>query len=561
MSKNRKYMMYGTILLLGILKEMGLAASQARLLSLTSRQHTVEHRAQFLQAQKLRLANDSDAVYEKYINALDSTKLETRTYDSKGTVHWVDGSLSNLLRYSADDKAAGNIYYVQNIKDGKLYMPRNITTAYENSGGDLYNFLNTMNVQYHNAYDESYLNAKAKVDTDIANGWHLKPWDGRRDQAVLIETYNKLLAKTHIPDLPDTYYAAQRIYNMVYNSQNITKTTYLPWKTSQLQDLKNDLSYLKNSSGYSSDPVVRALAEYCINFDISGIFSNPDAVTTLNASTSDTKEYYIYYDKSKEDAKEDPNARQSVNEIFKLRMLLNGGTYKLNGGTAQDVYDTTIKNQITSFTGSEQTNMGDALINLCNNIMNSEYSKAVQQAEENLEGFVVSTGTNTTTISAAFEHYQQYCQDEIELSLQSSATHKEYEDSILGKYYENMFNAISQAGGCIALADENVKSSSWVNNMIKNAQVVLAVYNNEREEIDNVTASSNPGIREVSNDEEIVKIDLEYETALEAITSKETKYNTQLNQLEAERSAIQTEMESLKKVAKENIESTFKLFS
>ena len=318
---------------------------------------------------------------------------------------------------------------------------------------------------------------------------------------------------------------------------------------------------MKNSSGYSSDPVVRALAEYCINFDISGIFSNPDAVTTLNASTSDTKEYYIYYDKSTEDAKDDPSARQSVNEIFKLRMLLNGGTYKLNGGTAQDVYDTTIKNQITSFTGSEQTNMGDALIKLCNNIKNSEYSKAVQQAEQNLDTFLTAQGTDKTTISNVFKHYQQYCDDIREFNLQSPTTHKEYEDSTLGKYYENMFNAISQAGGCIALADENVKSSSWVNNMIKNAQVVLAVYNNEREEIDNVTASSNPGIREVSNDEEIVKIDLEYETALEAITSKETKYNTQLNQLEAERSAIQTEMESLKKVAKENIESTFKLFS
>ena len=42
---------------------MGMSASQARLLSLTARQHDVELRAQKLQADKLRLAADSDRVY------------------------------------------------------------------------------------------------------------------------------------------------------------------------------------------------------------------------------------------------------------------------------------------------------------------------------------------------------------------------------------------------------------------------------------------------------------------------------------------------------------------
>ena len=48
---------------------------------------------------------------------------------------------------------------------------------------------------------------------------------------------------------------------------------------------------------------------------------------------------------------------------------------------------------------------------------------------------------------------------------------------------------------------------------------------------------------------------------MEAINSKETKYNTQLNQLESERNAIQTEIQSLKQIREDNISSTFKLFS
>jgi len=59
----------------------------------------------------------------------------------------------------------------------------------------------------------------------------------------------------------------------------------------------------------------------------------------------------------------------------------------------------------------------------------------------------------------------------------------------------------------------------------------------------------------------IAQADIEYETALEAINSKDTKYSTELNQLEEERDAIQMQIESLKKIAKENIERTFKVFS
>ena len=59
---------------------MGMASSQARLLSLTSRQHSIELKAQVLQAQKLQLANDSDAAYDNYVKTLDATKLQTKLF-------------------------------------------------------------------------------------------------------------------------------------------------------------------------------------------------------------------------------------------------------------------------------------------------------------------------------------------------------------------------------------------------------------------------------------------------------------------------------------------------
>lgn len=265
---------------------MGLAASQVRLLSLTSRQHTIEGQAQYLQAQKLRLANESDHVYNNYISALDATSLQTKTYDSEGKLHWIDGSFNNLLRYDATEKDLGNVYYVQDIRDGKLYMPEAVYNAYDSCGDNLLKFFENLNI------------------TSMAN-----------------------------------------------------------------------------------------------------------------------------------------------------------------------------------------------------------------------------------------------------------------EDSIFKEYYEDIFYAIKAAGGSKLISTSNAKSATWVNNMIKNAQVVLATYNRNTEELDNITASSNTGLREISNDTAVARADSEYEVALETINEKERKYDIKLKQLETERNAIQSEIESLKQIAEDNIGSTFKLFS
>ena len=54
---------------------MGLAASQARLLTITSRLSSVELRQQRIAMDKMRLANDQEGVSEKYTNALNNKTL------------------------------------------------------------------------------------------------------------------------------------------------------------------------------------------------------------------------------------------------------------------------------------------------------------------------------------------------------------------------------------------------------------------------------------------------------------------------------------------------------
>ena len=54
---------------------MGLAASQARLLTITSRLSSVELKQQRIAMDKMRLANDQEGVSEKYTNALNNKTL------------------------------------------------------------------------------------------------------------------------------------------------------------------------------------------------------------------------------------------------------------------------------------------------------------------------------------------------------------------------------------------------------------------------------------------------------------------------------------------------------
>ena len=61
--------------------------------------------------------------------------------------------------------------------------------------------------------------------------------------------------------------------------------------------------------------------------------------------------------------------------------------------------------------------------------------------------------------------------------------------------------------------------------------------------------------------ENVKKAEATYEADMKKINKKETKIDTELSQLEAERTAIKTEQDSVKTVAKDNVNLTFKLFS
>jgi len=75
------------------------------------------------------------------------------------------------------------------------------------------------------------------------------------------------------------------------------------------------------------------------------------------------------------------------------------------------------------------------------------------------------------------------------------------------------------------------------------------------------SVATNTGLREVSDEVDIKKAEAKYEADMRKIDAKDRKYDSDLAAIESERNAIKQEMETLKTVAKDNVERTFKLFS
>ena len=57
------------------------------------------------------------------------------------------------------------------------------------------------------------------------------------------------------------------------------------------------------------------------------------------------------------------------------------------------------------------------------------------------------------------------------------------------------------------------------------------------------------------------KAEAQYEADMKRIDMKDRRYDTQLAALDNERNAVKQEMETVKTVAKDNVDRTFRLFS
>ena len=137
------------------------------------------------------------------------------------------------------------------------------------------------------------------------------------------------------------------------------------------------------------------------------------------------------------------------------------------------------------------------------------------------------------------------------------------------QYYTNLYNEMNKdgKGGCTVSNQDNLTDSKWLTDQV-NAGNLFLYENNATGGSDgkgdnvNVSWTSGDASLNMETDKtDIAKAEAKYESTMASIQSKDKRFDLQLKQIDTEHQAIQTEVDSVKKVIDKNIERSFKIFS
>ena len=155
---------------------MGMAASQARLLTITARLADNELKSQSINNAKMRLATQSSQASEKYINALNEANLMFSNYDASGSEQ------SQLLTFNALTafSSYNNQYGLVNAA-GQLLVSESEAKIFEAAGGNLNDYLQAHGLVYDTTYFKQLQDIDNKgiypepfnnISTDTLKTWY-----------------------------------------------------------------------------------------------------------------------------------------------------------------------------------------------------------------------------------------------------------------------------------------------------------------------------------------------------------------------------------------------------
>lgn len=133
----------------------------------------------------------------------------------------------------------------------------------------------------------------------------------------------------------------------------------------------------------------------------------------------------------------------------------------------------------------------------------------------------------------------------------------------------NSIAAITNPGGTSPTISTNIEQA--LTNVINSGYVTIVQADSDGNFADptdtvvfpnfETSVSTNTNLQEITDEIALKKAEAKYEADMKRIDMKDRKYDSDLAALETERNAIKQEIDTLKTVAKDNVDRTFKLFS
>ena len=535
---------------------MGMAAGQARLLSITARLSDNEQNGQALSFAKQRLADEADQVNREYNEALNATKLTVLTGFNGAEPQYTDISYALLTEYNkkvSNHFGAGKQYLVTNQK-GQILVTEDIKNAYESGNGDFNVFINKFGL--------------TQTDVDFA---HLTGVDEQtgvpKNYQVVHDAWDKYLRSVGLsfenlehdisdPDVKFSWNAgvgAPQIESKYVNTTGFNVATFKNEKTVIINGEEKQVAII-DALPVGETYEMRQPVMYPVTFDpITG--KNKSLVTLAG----------------------EPRYCFSVGSV----------TYWIEKNETAPRYDVFVADADKTRDGHEVTSFS------ANDASSSIYDKRISS------GYTYTAEAGTTGIPHC--HLARACKRPInfegttkeqrELYDYAVALTKSYagqdgsdiksiadnpENAAEIQYYRNIFNEMQQFG-YVTEADLKInqapstqranvvktgtKDNNWFEQGLRQGKLLLKSYDASKGAFVNTTYAEDSNIQEVEDDRRIAKAEVDYTQAQTALERKDKKIDLELKKLDTEHNALQTEYESVKSVVDKNIEKSFNIFS
>lgn len=578
-------------------KIMGLSASQAKLLSITSRISDNELRSQTITSAKMALANQSTAASKDYVNALNTTKLTYSTYDLNGNKAYVNLTGSQLSQYAP----LKNQYALINNK-GQVLVSETDAKNYDDSA-DMEEFLakygiektdtgktqTVTNPEYQPAYDkwkenyeewkknypkaEDYTKEIPSTDNELyqkfkqasqscydnatagGSGCYLHVLAHMLDLDPTYATYPKTFKTSTGEDLSidssrisgSAINGANQTPNMVpisdavrdgYNGKTLMATEHssenLTASSTEYEKLFSDY-YLKEAlkNGKKADSVQQLLSNYKYSTDANGN-------TTVELKTLRQKCIDLYY-------AVDNFQKLGINYDDILIPAIKTFQEDMSLAFTEQVLDEDAYNQAISDYG-EAPKMEEIPATITEKVYTYGDGDQAQWyvnlwhrmngASTDKDGMQTTTTTNTTIgedgkLVVDKKETTQSRWDILEDGLMNSADWLQY----------------ALESGTITLERANFENPTEKGTGLANVKWTSIIYTNALD------------ISEETDEAAITKAEAEYESKTKDIEAKDKQYDNMLKLLDTEHSALQSEYDSVKTVISKNTERTLKMYS
>lgn len=504
---------------------MGLAASQGRLLCMTARLSNNEFEQQSIAYSKQRLSDDSEQINDKYLDALSQTKYQILTGYNGTEACYSDLSYNQLT--GLNSVATGKQYLVK-TNNGKVLVSQDVANAYKKTNGDYNRFLKEL------GYTQANIDVTKQATSEdaIHNAW---------------DKYLVSIGKS-IDDMD-----SQHILSFGYTSFSDESFDGFPTFNSAYAataDGKETLNLFKDNEGYYTNRVAVEARQYTDEngetqtgvfyqtkdqegtnnytqlFDVT-YNTATSKFTYTNAEGKDVETDVLY-------ASEGKDGLAVVSENQKNYLTKNAsGTYSSETGIEYTVTDTP---KALNFEGTTQD-------------QRDLYDYAVALTEAYYNNSNSATTTNLKYNAETVNYYKNIFNE-----MRTSGY------TTLAESYSDKLSKTTSTSG---MTSENkiFQDSEWFVKQLKSGNLVLSYFSTTEKSFIGTTLDDDESITEKEDKSAIAIAEQEYNTSMDRIENEEKQFDMQLNKLESEHSALQTEYESVQKVISKNVEKSFNIFN